>query len=202
MAQVVIGGSETFDALLYPDQHPNVERYIQNQFNMYKPINDIGKQFLVNAKNAYQMMTSAEVKRKINAAINQTKSIFKPNRIYQLETLEEFQNPPPVMVKYLMANPIIKEIYNESRCQGYGSEFYDVSNGGIKEEDYVWRQVNSGILNDNEIGWSVNYYVDDLLDGDEVLTSEQKTDILTSWELMDLHVNQKDDPTDPLGDKL
>ena len=50
---IVYGGIDAFDSLLYPNQHPNNDRFIQSQFNenITASLNDIGRTFISNLQS-------------------------------------------------------------------------------------------------------------------------------------------------------
>ena len=205
MAMVVYGGPEAFRALLYPHQdHPaNQTYFLQNLQNFSDTLTEAGRTFMEQSKAIYDRLNSSEVMRIAQNALRQAGKLFLPNVIRPLYTLEDFQQAQPVMQRYIMSCPSVREAWQQQLCQGYGDTYLDLSPGGIRETDYTWRRVMDGIIVEDDEGWYVKSYLDELIEGDPVLTIDQKTDILSSWELADLFMQAaKGDLTDSNGGML
>jgi hypothetical protein len=59
------------------------------------------------------------------------------------------------------------------------------------------------VENNEDYDWQCTQYFDELVEGDRELTLEEKVDILTTWDALQMYFNAgKDDPTSPFGGKL
>jgi hypothetical protein len=207
MAQIIQGGVEAFDLMLYPDQHPRNDQYIQAQFDLSNPIyqalNDFGRQFMLKSKETYENLQNSEALRIARAAIRQTKNLFKADTILELKTLEELQAAQPTMQRWLMSNPTIRELYLQQRCHGFKDTYHDPNPEGLRATDYNWRRVMTGVVEETEGGdWTTTQYLEELLPDDVELTHDQKVDILSTWDVANLFLSTGFDVTDPWGGKL
>lgn len=204
MINVVYGGDTAFDAILYPQQNPTNDYYIQNQLAQFgSTLSDVGRNFMEASRAVYDKLNSSEAMRLAQAAIRAAKGLFHPNQIVPLETLEQLQNAQPIMQRWVMSCPEIRELYHAQRCNGYDGTYVDVSPAAIGEGDYNYRRVMDQVIVETDDDWYVRIYSDDLLPGDRELTTMEKVDILSTWDIVRLFVNQnKDDPTNPWGGSL
>lgn len=198
------GGVDAFDALLYPEQNPNNDYYIRNQLcNFTSTLTDVGRRFMEEAKNVYEAYNSFEALNAAKMALRAARNMFRPDTIMYLDELESLQTAKPIMQRWIMAQPDIRELYLEQRCAGYPDSYYNVFGNAIRDDHYDFRRVMDAVVVDNDDGWYVRYYPDDLLDGDKDLSHIEKVDILSTWDIVRMFVEQgSKDPTDPYGGSL
>lgn len=191
---IIQGGSEAFDALLYPSTF-NVD-YFENQWkNAPKSVSPIGDIFMQNAKNLmYENMNSESTRIARNALT--MASIDRYGYIMEYVTIEQCQTASIYMQRWLMAEPNIKEAYLKQRIDGY-SETYSPITKYFGEEDYDYRRVMDGVgFECSKEGWIVKHYGEDLLDNDRVLEHDEKLILINTWDLMVGFLNASRDPTD------
>ena len=202
---VIYGGLDAFDSLLYPNQHPNNDRFIQSQFNenITTSLNDVGRTFISKAKETYERLKSSEVMRVAKAALNQASGLFMPNKIMEIRTIEQMQVAQPIMQRWIMAEPQIRQMYNDKLCHGYADTYFDINPGTVAETDYNYRAVMDGVIVDQKDGsWKAKSYGQDLIEDDEPLTVFDQFTILKVWDNAKLFMATGIDPTDPWNGKL
>lgn len=208
MVQVVFGGAQDFDALLYGERHPGTMQYLQNQVNsvmeMSRTLTDAGRQFFSTAQDLYDKFNSAEAMRLARAAVRRVGSIFQRDEIRSIWELGQLQNAPLTMQRWIMAEPTVRRMYHEQRCDGYSDTYVDNHPGQIGRDHYDYRRVMDGILVDSEEhDWKATVYFDDLLEGDRELTLDEKIDILSTWDVVASMMKEgSEDPTSAFGNKL
>ena len=198
------GGVDAFDALLYPEQNPVNDYYIQNQLNNFsQTLTNTGRQFIEGAKAVYEQLNSAESMRIAKAALRAARGLFTPDTIMYLDTVESMQTAKSVMQRWIMAQPDIRELYLEQRCAGYPDTYHNVFGNVNYDDHYDYRRVMDSIVVEDDDGWYVRYYPDDIIEGDRELTFIEKVEILSTWDIVKMFVEAgKSDPTDPYGGSL
>jgi hypothetical protein len=197
------GGVDAFDALLYPEQNPNNDFYIQQQLNNFsQTLTHVGRQFIEGAKTVYEQLNSPEALRAAKAALRAARGYFTPNTIMYLDSLEAMQAAKSVMQRWIMAQPDVRDLYLAQRCAGYHDEYTNVFGNTRLDDNYDYRRVMDAIAVDDDDGWYVRYYPDDILDGDKELNFIEKVEILSTWDIVKMFVDAGKDPTDPYGGSL
>lgn len=197
---IPVGSVESFDYLLYGEQNPVNSGYFQNQIqNFSSTLNDVGRRFIEGSREVYARINDSEVARLARLAVSKVKNIFHPNSIVPLETLDELRVCQPMMQRYMMANPVIRQLYHEQRCDGYSDSYVDLHPKQVGKDHYDYRRVMNGMIQDTVVdgqdSWSVTCWLDDTIEGDRELLFSEKSHILSSWELAELFIAQGTDPT-------
>lgn len=214
------GSTATFNMLLYPDQHVNNQSYIQSRIaavgqQLSGVVSDFGNAFLDRAKALYEQAYNSELMMAAKAAIRGAKGMAHPNSIVPLESIEELQSAQPVMQRYLMAMPYIRQMHFDQRIDGYADTYKNLHGTDIGHDHYDFRRVTNGILVDDETHalwygkevstdpnapeWTITQYIEDLVEGDRELNAMEQTDILNAWSLQAMLVAALKDPTNIFG---
>lgn len=197
-----------WDHLIYPEQHPANKAFIVNQLDAYTHLLlDTGRQYFEQARTIYNQINDTAAVRAAKAALRMAKGITRPNVISPLLTLEDVRSAQPIMQRYIMACPEIRELYNNQRCDGYSDTYIDAFPGAIGETHYDYWKVMSGIINEyvdenGEDTWKVNIYGYDLEPNDTELTFDDKVDILSTWEIVRLAIEATEDCTSVYNGRL
>lgn len=190
--------ADMINYLIYPDQNPNNQSYILNQLNNYQNlIQDTEQQYMEKARQLYDSIQNSHTARMARAAMRSIKGALRPNVICELTDLNDVRSAQPIMQQYIMAQPAIRQLYHEQRCDGYSDSYNDYSPGviGFGHNDYM--AVMDGIMEDTaDDGWKISTYAYDLMPNDRVLTFDQKVDILHTWQIIELAISAGEDCTD------
>lgn len=202
------GNLQSFDYLLYPNQHPNTNNYIVNQFNnISNALNDFGRQFIESSKEIYTKINDSNAARIAKAALRSVKGLFHQNTIMQLYNIDEIQNAQPIMQRYIMAEPTIRELYLKQRCDGYSDSYVNMMSIDIADSHYDYQKIMDGVIqeytNENgEIDWESKHYYYSLMEGDVELSFQDRIDILNTWDVLKQCIASGNDPTDIFNGKL
>jgi hypothetical protein len=200
---VEVSHPDVFDYMFYPEQHPSTLTYIQNQFtNISSTIMESGKKLIEDSKRMMEKFYDSNIERAARAAIRMAKNLIHPNQVQRLETLETIQAASPVMQRYIMSEPVLRELLDQQLCSGYAGSYMDTDPGTLAKWHYDWRRVNNGIVQLDGEQWVATTYFEDLKDGDRELTGDEKFDILATQDFAKLCVGRGDDPTNPFGGKV
>lgn len=86
------------------------------------------------------------------ALSNQMDGMWLYDEIRPLTTLEQIQNPPPIMVKWVMANPTLRDSYHRQEIAGYDEWYVDPEPGKTGEDHYYYRRAVNGLFIEDPSG--------------------------------------------------
>jgi len=205
MINIVYGGSDAFDAVVYGESHPSNLQYFQNQVNSVgSTLTDIGQSFFANTQKLYDDINGSEAMRRLRAVVRTAKSLFAPNVVSSMLDVGVFQQAPYIMQRWIMAEPTVREMYQKQVCEGYGSSYLDTHPDTIGDTHYDYQRVMHGVVRESDnYDYEVKFYMTENVEGDRDLTLPEKADILTTWEnVRELMKRAMDDPTSPSNNKL
>lgn len=139
----------------------------------------------------------------LSAMASRADNIFQEDVISTMSSLEAMQNAKPIMRRFIMANPTVRELFHKDRCFGYGEDYVDNHPGTLGEDHYDYRRVMDEVvfINDDDVFEVVNYGEE--LEEDEIeLNIIEKRDIINTWEWCEYHMDKGNDVTDPEGGAL
>jgi hypothetical protein len=202
--RVVSGGTAAWNAIAYGQQNPLNLGYFKNQLeNIGQNLNEQAKIFYQDVQSLYDKFNSSEAMRLMRSAMKSAASLFNDNIIRPLTSTDELQNASIQMQRWVMANPVIRQMYHNQECDGYSDTYVDMEPGKIGEAHYDYRRVMDGIVVCDEDQESFTQYFEDLHEGDRDLILSEQSDILTTWSFMEAMVKAlKDDPTSQYGGQL
>lgn len=192
-----------FNTLLFPNQNSANQTYIQDQLSSFSnTISDVGRNWLSGVTDLYESINSSHAAQVARSAIRSATGMFN-NRIVELSNIHDFQMAKPIMQRWVMANPVVRERFQQQTCVGYVDSYVDLEPGRIGENHYDYRQVMSGVVQIDDEGEFVKIYSQDIKEGDEELQHSDKVTILRAWDLAEMFMKAAhQDPTCPLGGSL
>lgn len=204
--QIIQGGDLEFDSLVYGDPHPSTIQYIQQNVatGFQNLIGGIGDVLNNQLANFYENFNGESAIRAIKSFRRKVEGIFEQDVIKPLFSIEELQKATLVMQRFIMAQPDIRALYHQQRCDGYSSTYIDMQPDAIGDKHYDYRRVMDGLgVVDDEDALNFTYYYDDVPDDEIQLTLLDKVDITSTWSRIKDFIDQgKDDPTSVFGDTL
>ena len=204
--KVIQGTPNEFNAFMYGAfKHEGTQRFIDNSVNniFSTTLTDAGKDFFSNTKDLYNQYNGAAAIHLAQAALNKVSNIFIRNDVHTITEIDKLQNAPLLMQRFIMAQPKIREMYHQQRCEGYSDTYLDMEPGKIGEQHYDYRRVMNGIAVDDNGTDKVTIYMDELHPNDRELTLNEQTSVLTTWEHVAMLMSYGDnDPTSPFNSKL
>lgn len=212
MIPVAVGSSDQFEALAFGQKHPGTLNFLQNQIsniqNMSSVFTDAGKMFISAATDMYNQYNSSEALRRVEAAVRKVSHVFQTNTIRSIWEIGDFQQAPIIMQRYILAEPTVRQMYLDQRCDGYSNTYVNVHGNDIKDDHYDYRRVMDGIVqdyvdDDGVTDWTASFYIEDLIEGDRKLSVEEQCCIIDTWEAIRYTIScGEDDPTSPDNLKL
>ncbi len=187
----------------FPEIAPQARAWINNQIqNAGTMLTDVGRSFLTRAQELHSVYNDGSIERAARRVARTVKSLLHPNAIIALDTVREIQAAKPIMQRYIMANPNIRQLYLKQLCDGYSDTYVDHHPGHIGAEHYDYRRVMDKVVRveldengvEDRLVWS--HYLEDLQPGDRELEDEEKFTILRIWDIVDGALDARVDPTD------
>lgn len=207
MAQILdIGGDYVFDALVYGEQHPGTMQYLQQQaYDWSSSVGNSASRFAQETREFYDRYFGQTAQRMLRAAKRAVGTVWQVNEIRPISTMEDFQSAPPIMQRYIMAEPTVRKMFIKQQIEGYDEKYQDpFPNDTWGPDQYDYRRVTNGIVEFREDdSWYSNTYMEELLPDDRELVHEEQLDILNTWEnVVDLVRKGEEDPTSRFGSYL
>lgn len=203
MARLIQGDDLTFRALAYGEKHPGTLQFLSQQFeNASHALQHVGQEFFNSAREMYEQFNGEHARRLIQAAARRVGTMWQSDSIQFLSSIGQLQHAPPTMIRWVMAEPTLREMYHAQQVDGYSDYYEDVAPSDVGEQHYDYRRVMDGIVvlnedaQDEEPEWHADSYMEDLLPDDGDLSLAQQVDILDTWQAIVAHIRHgKDDPT-------
>lgn len=198
MARVHTGGSGYFDSLFHGELHPGARSFIQRQMEAPSRVMEgAAQQFMDSSRALYEKLSGSSAMRMARAAKRAVGAAWMGNQIQELMTIGQMQHAPPVMQRFIMAEPTLRKMFHQQRLDGYEGSYRDLFPDDIGEQHYEYRRVMDGIVVENDDGsWYADTFVDDLLPDDDHLDIDQQVDIIDTWANMVAKVREGgSDPT-------
>lgn len=183
MANLVAGGADAYLAATYGLPHPATLDFIQRQVhNATDTLTAAGRQFMQGAHELYEKYSSSHAMRIMRAAARAATHFWESNTIRYLADIGAMQHAPQVMHRWIMAEPEVRKLYHENRCDGYSHSYVDAAPNDIGDSHYDYRRVMQGVVVETEDGgWKARTWHEELEDDDYEFSMEEKADILDSW---------------------
>jgi hypothetical protein len=123
---------------------------VQQMFNnIYQSVagTAIGQsQFFQQAQSTYQDLQHGATARAVQAMRAQNEVIFEVDKISALGYIDHIQQAEMTMRRVVMCTPVVREMYGNGECHGYGDLYINSSPTGIGSTHYDYRQFNNGVV--------------------------------------------------------
>lgn len=205
------GGIHAFTAAYAPQQHPGNHQYVLESLanisqNVYHQLGAVGQMLYSQAQAIFNQYDGHEVIELARDCMRTAAGIGGADVVYMMNELGQMQQAQHTMQMYIMANPVIAQLYQQQRCDGYSSSYVDYySQLGIYDNPYYISAVNSVMMDPTpDMGPEVEWYCDNyILDPDSVqLNPNEQFDIINTYKAVEQQVKWGNDPTNILGDDL
>jgi len=202
-----LGQAEQMDALIYPQAHPNMINFLKGQFdNFSSTLTDSARTFMERGKTLFEMFNGSEAMRFARDAVSRSlgdSNIVVEDHIQSIFDIAKFQSASLQMQRFIMANPVARELYHEQRIDGYSDTYFDNKPCMIKHTHYDYQMVMDGVLQVEEDNWYFVNYMQQYKEGDRELLLEEKSEIINTWSHLEYLIQLgKDDPTSAHGDMM
>ncbi|HWT39891.1 MAG TPA: hypothetical protein VN081_01265 [Dongiaceae bacterium] len=203
MAQFYEGGAAHFDALVYARPHENTLQFLQHTAqNIYSSLTEAGKQFTTAARQFYDSIGLSYGARQLQALGRMVQGIWQNDTIHPMTTMDEFQKASPVMRRWIMAQPEVRQLYHDQRVEGYMGLYHDSYPGLVGNSHYDYRLITSGVVMETEKGAVARTWYEEKNGHDSTPTPEEKMTVQAVWERLAGYLKHETvDPTSIFGDE-
>lgn len=207
----VPGGYDAIDSIMGGGRpQDSTLAYFDNQYqSMIGAAQSVGnaalQQIYQIAQQTYNYVMDTRPWEMAEALMRQTTHMFDPNAIRTLTDLASLQTAKPVMQRWIMAMPEVREMYHNNQIDGYSATYEDAQPGMVGVNHYDWRRATNAMvdLNEETGDWKSTTFVEQLVDQDRELSFHEKVDIKITWSaIMHQLQTQQYDPTSVWNNKL
>ena len=189
----------SFTAALFGEPQRGLVEYIGYRYDQASQyLSDRARQWMSEARGMFQKADYEDLLRTTRAMRRNIEGAFRDDVIRPMWGIGEFQTAGPVMQRWIMASPDVRELYHQNGCDGYSGSYYDRYPGVVGEGHYDYRRVMDGVVVIQDDGaWHADSYIETLADNDRDLLPDEQHDILSSvWkQAKRFIVAGEDDPT-------
>lgn len=173
------------DYVLYGDKSSVVGNYVQNQLQKIPQVfNEFTQRVYDNLMTSYQWVNDQMTKYNIFNKLRGEGVNIVDNYFMELLSFQALQNANPTMQRWVMSHPDIRSEYLKGNVEGYPESYVNVFGEEVGSQDYNYRRVMDGVIQDTDDGFKVEYYIDELLPGDRELNHNEKVTVLNTWDAM------------------
>ena len=204
MAELIVGHPEVFNALAFGQTHQGTLNFLSSLPNMATDrLTQAAQGFYQQSQVMLESIMDSSIVRQAEAVLRKVAHGWDLNVVRELNDLGSLQYAPQTMVRWVMAEPTIREMYHRQEVHGYGERYLDLQPGFVGEQHYDYRRVMDGLVQETEAGEEViKFYIDDVADGDWLNITEKTAITLTWSELRHQLALGRSDPTSPFNSAL
>ena len=188
MGRAITIPEEGLDYLLYKDNSQTLSNYIMQQMNQLPTMfTEVGQRIYQSLNNALDFVNNKIFKLGIMDKLYKENILVDNNYIQELLSFEALQQANLTMQRWIMSHPVVRQYYLENNIDGYSETYQNAFGNQIGEDDYNYRRVMDGIVQDdpNEDRWFVKHYDEPLYPNDRELENYDKFRILNTWSAID-----------------
>lgn len=149
-------------------------------------------------QNRFNEIRSSKTIHSIDILRNKLNSAWLTDTIRKLSTLSAIQNAAPIMQRWIMACPPLRERFNHGNISAYDKSYIDIHPGGVAETHYDYRRVTDSVYMETEKGkFTCTQYYENLDKPEDLLTIINKYSIIATWDVINKSIESEDniDPT-------
>lgn len=205
--QIVHGGEDAFSAAISGVQSNASINHWAEQMAQVKALmgnvyDDAANAFIARAETVFNKFNNSRAIELAKAAINQISGLFQQDIVRDIVRLQDFQIATPIMQRYIMAEPTIRQMYHKQMCDGYSDTYVDQYPDLIGENHPDWRRVMDGAYVEKDNEYYFSCYADNAPDQTQ-LTSYDQMRIRRTWDnLKSLILSGTKDPTSAWNNDL
>ena len=199
MGRVITVSEPALDMMLYGDNSSTLSAYLMQQMQQIGPVfNEFSQRLYNNLQNSYNFITDKLTQYGILSQVQSAGGVVLDNYYETLNTFTELQNANLTMQRWIMSHPETRQLYLDQNIDGYSGSYQNVFGKEVGEDDYNYRRVMDGVVQDTTDGngFVIKYYLEDLLPSDTELDHFKRVHILNTYDTITwLYENSKFDFT-------
>lgn len=171
------------DLALYGDKSNVLNNYLSQQLQYIKPAyNEFSNRIHQCLQNSYNFVNNQMVKYGLLNQLENNGIQALDNYYVDLTSFVALQNANATMQRWVMAHPDVRQLYLDQNIDGYSDSYQNVFGKETGEDDYNYRRVMDGVMQDEGDATVVRHYFEDLMEGDRELNHYEKVKILHTYD--------------------
>lgn len=202
MVAFVEGGTEMFNSLMYaPPSNADIAYFQNNQQSLLQTAGGYAKNFINSMVDRFQLIDYEKLQMYTDAVTRRISDIWNIDTIRSLHDLVDIQYPPNQMIRWIMTNPNVRELYHKGKVAGYDDAYVDMAPGisGHDHHDYQMVMHGMEVWNEEDEDYEFVQYHTEFVEEEnslDRLTMSERVNILETWSRTDHYIEQgKEDPT-------
>lgn len=205
-ANIIQGGAEYADALIYKQPDESVLSYITNSMNnILQHTKNLSQQFVNSMTSIYDRFNSDISRQTSKMFLNRVGSSLDQMTLHYIR-YEHLGLANLGMQPYILAQPELNNLFRKEMCYGYQDTYIPKQPNTYGEDLIEYKRVMDGVLQfeDNEegLGFIKHYSQDDEKTHGKDLTTYDQFSIIDTWHNVSRMLANKLDPSDPLLGEL
>lgn len=165
-----------------------------------------GQAFFNRARDLYQVVSESQTVQILRNLRSKQEDVWSSNQIQYLYRLEQLQTAGPVMQRWVMAQPDLRQRFLNQTVDGYGGQYVNYHGDAVGDAHYDYRRVVNGVVQvheDEDRDFVIKHYYDYMREDERELSIQQRLDILNTWDIVKHMLEEGDeDPTSTHGAQL
>lgn len=193
MATVIFGGEEVISHLSGGNASRGFLDYLgEMNERAGRFVSESANRFLERSQNLRERRDSSDIRRMARAIKERVNHFWQEDTIRSLTRVEDIQNAPRTMERWVMANPNVRTRVRQGILDGYNLSYEDEDPEATPERHIDYKRVMDG-------SWEDEHYVqywDERLEDEELKVSFQdKMAIKSTWAISDVGLSERRDVT-------
>lgn len=193
MATVIFGGEEVISHLSGGNASRGFLDYLgEMNERAGRFVSESASRFLERSQSLRERRDSSDIRRMARAIKERVNHFWQEDTIRSLTRVEDIQNAPRTMERWVMANPNVRTRVRQGILDGYNLSYEDEDPEATPERHIDYKRVMDG-------SWEDDHYVqywDERLEDEEIkLSFQDKMAIKSTWAISDVGLSERRDVT-------
>lgn len=205
MARRIQGGADAFDALRGGIPSASTQVWLNDYYQRAtETLSAPGRAFVEKAREMYQVISDSGASQLLRNLRSKLDNVWESNKIYPMRSLEALQTASTYNQRWIMANPVLRNLYLRQECEGYGEQYVNLHGDAVGDRHVDYRRVMDGVVVAKPgVDYYYKTYADVMAEGEHKLKSPEKVDVLFNWAMAEKFVDLGEfDPTSQFNARL
>jgi len=159
--------------------------------------------WLNKARTFYTTISESDAMQALRNLTAKADLSWKGNNIHLCNSIEQIQAANPIMQRYIMAMPRLRDMFLNDSVEGYSGSYENYHGDAIGLTHFDYRRVMDEIVEVHDDHFTYNKFYELIPDQDKELEFFEKVDIIRTWNLANQALDAGEmDPTSPIGNIL
>lgn len=193
MATVIFGGEEVISHLSGGNASRGFLDYLgEMNERAGRFVSESANRFLERSQSLRERRDSSDIRRMARAIKERVNHFWQEDTIRSLTRVEDIQNAPRTMERWVMANPNVRTRVRQGILDGYNLSYEDEDPEATSERHIDYKRVMDGSWEDEHY---VQYWDERLEDEEMKLSFQDKMAIKSTWAISDVGLSERRDVT-------